>query len=48
MDVPVLFPALQHKQQIQQLWSEFFTLINLLGNTVCDAVEFERRVKAWV
>ena len=48
MDVPVLFPALQHKQQIQQLWSEFFTLINLLGNTVCDAVESERRVKAWV
>ena len=48
MDVPVMFPALQHKQQIQQLWSEFFTLINLLGNTVCDAVESERRVKAWV
>ena len=48
MNIPTLFPALQQKLKIQRLWSEFFKLINRLGETECDAVEFDHCAKAWV
>lgn len=48
IDTPGLFPDLQTKEQLQQLWKEFFELVNILGKYECDAVDFERRAKAWV
>ena len=34
IDIPALFPALEQKQHIQTLWSDFFKLINHLGKTI--------------
>ena len=48
MSIYLLFPALERKQCIQKLWSDFFDLINCLGKTECDAVDFEGRARDWI
>lgn len=46
--IPTLFPELQAKNQLQVLWTDFFELMKVIGQTECDAANFECRAKAWV
>jgi ubiquinone/menaquinone biosynthesis C-methylase UbiE len=48
INIVTLFPALQTKAQLQELWSEFFRLVNMLGKSECDATAFDLRAKTWV
>ena len=48
INIVTLFPALQTKAELQELWSEFFRLVNMLGKNECDATAFDLRAKTWV
>lgn len=48
IDIPVLFPDLQSKDQLKKLWSNFFHLTEELGKVDCNAVEIERQAKEWI
>ncbi len=48
INIPTLFPSLEHKDELQTLWKDFFYLIQLLGESECVASDFEDRAKAWV
>lgn len=43
-----LFPSMKKKEKIQQLWTDFFQLINDLSKLNCDADQFGFKAKAWV
>ena len=48
INIQSLFPSLHNKAQIHKLWKDFYSLINFLSQTECDATEFDRCSKSWV
>ena len=48
INIPSLFPSLPHKDKIQQLWTEFYTIIQELNKKDCDSTKFEADAKGWV
>ena len=46
IDIPALFPSLETKDQLQELWTEFFKLSQSLD--VANATEFSAQAKGWI
>lgn len=47
IDIPVLFPDLETRVQLQEIWKEFFDLTKELGKSECCPTDFDRRSKDW-
>ena len=44
-----MFPTHNRKEQLQTLWTDFYSLIKKLGESHCEDIdEFEESVKSWV
>jgi ubiquinone/menaquinone biosynthesis C-methylase UbiE len=48
IDIAVLFPDLQTRVQLQELWKEFFALMKELGKSECSRTDVDRHCKGWV
>ena len=49
INIPELFPTLPSKNEVQNLWKRFYSLVQQLGNLECDDIdEFEKSAKNWV
>ena len=48
INIPALFPALHNNTKIQDLWINFFELINEINEDTCDAKNVDVKAKAWV
>ena len=49
INIPTLFPTHNRKEQLQALWTDFYSLIKKLGESHCEDIdEFEKSVKSWV
>ena len=46
INIPELFPTLPSKNEVQNLWKRFYSLVQQLGNLECDDIdEFEKSAK---
>ena len=45
IDIPKLFPTLQHGALLQDIWIEFWHLFNELGKTDIDTRELQEDIK---
>ena len=49
INIPVLVPPLDKKEQLQTLWKDFYSLIKDIGKSECENVdELEKSIKSWV
>ena len=48
INIPSLFPSLPRKDEIQQVWTKFYSLIQALNTKGCDPEKFAVDVKQWV
>ena len=48
INIPATFPALDNKTELQDLWTNFFDLINEINEDTCDAKKVDEKAKAWV
>ena len=49
INIPVLFPALNKKEQLGRLWNDFFSLINNINNEeFANIEELRTSIKEWV
>ena len=48
INIPLIFPDLHNKDNIQHLWKTFFKLINDINEGTCDAADIDVKAKAWV
>ena len=47
INIPSLFPSLLQKDEIQQVWTKFYSLIQALNTKACDPEKFAIDVKQW-
>lgn len=48
INIPSLFLLLPKKEQLQNLWSEFFRVMNKINERDCDPNEIDSDTKSWV
>ena len=48
INIPLIFPDLHNKDNIQHLWKTFFKLINDINEGTCNAADLDVKAKAWV
>lgn len=48
INIPATFPTLHNKTQLQNLWTNFFNLINEINEDTCDAKKIDTKAKTWV
>ena len=49
INIPVLVPPLDKKEQLQTLWKDFYSLIKDVGKSECEDIDkLENSIKSWV
>ena len=48
IDIPSIFPSLPKKEELQNLWTNFFNLINIINEDDCSPEDINLKTKDWV